>query len=128
MAMLPPTWQRFSMVSAPIAAIVELTFYRVNKWFVKKREISRQRLASNHTYSPFIERKIEAKKRKVRYHNVEPFDITNGKYEVTAGNGEGIERKGGSVTLLTFQTALVHVKRFGFSTIHIHTCSCTFCL
>ena len=67
----------------PVAAIVELTFYRVNKWFVKKREIVRQRLASNYTYTPYIERKIEANRCKARYHNVEPYDITNGKYEDT---------------------------------------------
>ena len=40
------------------AAIVELTFYRVNKWFVKKTEITRQKLDSNNTYTPYIERKI----------------------------------------------------------------------
>ena len=40
--------------SLPVAAIVELTFYCVNKWLMKKREIARQRVASNHTHTPYI--------------------------------------------------------------------------
>lgn len=72
----------------PVASIVELTFCRVNKRFVKKTEIARRQPASNHTYTPYIERKIEVNKRKARYHNVEPFDISNGKYEVTTGKSK----------------------------------------
>ena len=93
----------------PVAADVELTIYRVNKWFVKKREIARQRLASNHMYTSYIERKIEANRLKARYHSVEPFDTTNGKYEVKTGKGERIECKGRKRYIVNFSN---------------HTCTC----
>ena len=71
-----------------VAAIVELTFYHVKKWFVKKRKIAIQRLAANQTYTTYIERKIETNRHKARYESVEPFDISNGYYEATTEKGE----------------------------------------
>ena len=105
-----------------VTTIVELTFYRVNKWFVKKREIARERLASNHPYTVYVERKTEANRRKARYHSVEPFDITNGKYEVTTGKGERIEPKGGKCYTVNFSNRTYTCKKIRFSTILVHTC------
>ena len=46
--------------SLPITALVQLTFFRLNSYFVVRREQGANRLASNEEYTPYVDAKIKA--------------------------------------------------------------------
>ena len=46
--------------SLPITALVQLTFFRLNSYFVVRREQCANRLASNEEYTPYVDAKIKA--------------------------------------------------------------------
>ena len=46
--------------SLPVTALVQLTFFRLNRYFVVRKEQSYNRLASNEQYAPYVDAKIKA--------------------------------------------------------------------
>ena len=46
--------------SLPVTALVQLTFFRLNSYFVTRREQGYNRLASNEQYTPYVDAKIKA--------------------------------------------------------------------
>ena len=56
--------------SLPVTALVQLTFFRLNSYFVVRRKQSANRLASNDEYTPYVDAKIKAKAVKVGSHEI----------------------------------------------------------
>ena len=46
--------------SFPITALVQLTFFRLNRYFVARREQGYSRLTSDKQYTPYVDAKIKA--------------------------------------------------------------------
>ena len=44
----------------PITALVQLTFFRLNSYFVAKREQGTNRLTSDEQYTPYVDAQIKA--------------------------------------------------------------------
>ena len=60
--------------SLPITALVQLTFFRLNSYFVVKMEQGANRLASNEEYTPYVDAKIKANVVKVGSHEIILYD------------------------------------------------------
>ena len=45
----------------PITALVQLTFFRLNSYFVARREQGANRLASDEQYTPYVDAQIKAR-------------------------------------------------------------------
>ena len=45
----------------PITALVQLTFFRLNSYFVARRENCANRLASDEQYTPYVDAHIKAR-------------------------------------------------------------------
>ena len=46
--------------SLPVTTLVQLTFFRLNSYFVARREQGYNILASNEQYTPYVDAKIKA--------------------------------------------------------------------
>ncbi|XP_034689192.1 uncharacterized protein LOC117917075 [Vitis riparia] len=68
--------------SFPITAFVQLTFYRVNSYFVVRREHGVSRLASGEQYTPYVDAKINANVVKAGSHEVVLYDHFQGLFHV----------------------------------------------
>ncbi|KAL6328847.1 hypothetical protein AAG906_003864 [Vitis piasezkii] len=73
--------------SFPITAFVQLTFYRVNSYFVVRREHGASRLASGKQYTPYVDAKINANVVKAGSHEVVLYDHFQGLFHVKASRG-----------------------------------------
>ena len=68
----------------PITDLVQLTFYRVNNYFIVKREHGEIRLASGEEFTPYMDVKIKAKVVKAGSHEVLLYDHVQGLFHVKA--------------------------------------------
>ncbi|RVW24835.1 hypothetical protein CK203_105100 [Vitis vinifera] len=64
--------------SLAVTALVQLTFFRLNSYFVVSREQSANRLASNEEYTPYIDAKIKANVVKAGSHEIFLYDHIQG--------------------------------------------------
>ncbi|RVW53212.1 Serine/threonine-protein phosphatase 7 long form-like [Vitis vinifera] len=90
--------------SFPITAFVQLTFYRLNSYFVVRREHDASRLASSEQYTPYVDAKINANVVKAGSHEVVLYDHFQGLFHVKASRGSKKTSSGGRthrVNLLT---------------------------
>ena len=46
--------------SLPVTTLIQLTFFRLNNYFLVRREQCVNRLASNEEYTPYVDAKIKA--------------------------------------------------------------------
>ncbi|KAL6332220.1 hypothetical protein AAG906_001935 [Vitis piasezkii] len=81
--------------SFPITAFVQLTFYRVNSYFVVRREHGASRLASGEQYTPYVDAKINANVVKAGSHEVVLYDHFQGLFHVKASRGSKKTSSGG---------------------------------
>ena len=73
--------------SLPIVALVQLTFFRLNSYFVVRREQSANRLASNEEYTPYVDAKIKANVVKAGSHEIVLYDHIQGQFHVKTNRG-----------------------------------------
>ena len=64
--------------SLPITTLVQLTFFRLNSYFVVRREQCANRLASNEEYTPYADAKIKANVVKAGSHEIVLYDHIQG--------------------------------------------------
>ena len=79
----------------PIKALVEITFFRVNSYFVTRRGWSGRRLEEGHELSEKAEKTIAENMTKAAYHVVQPYDYERGLFQVETGCGNRAAGKGG---------------------------------
>ncbi|XP_057249334.1 uncharacterized protein LOC130590794 [Beta vulgaris subsp. vulgaris] len=82
----------------PITALVKLTFFRANTYFVERHRLSKKRLLDGHAYSVKITKDLDANTEKAMHHKVDMFHHEQGIYQVTIGRGSRSDRKGGHST------------------------------
>ena len=73
------------MRKLPVTAIVMETFYKLNSYFVKKREIVANMEMNNRIWADKVMEKMEHRTNKAHTHLVTPFNVENGVYEVITG-------------------------------------------
>ncbi|RVW71982.1 Serine/threonine-protein phosphatase 7 long form-like [Vitis vinifera] len=73
--------------SLPITALVQLTFFRLNSYFVVRREQGANRLASNEEYTPYVDAKIKANVVKAGSHEIVLYDHIRGQFHVKTNKG-----------------------------------------
>ncbi|XP_074321488.1 uncharacterized protein LOC141658418 [Silene latifolia] len=71
----------------PVTALIKCVFFRVNAYFVERREFARKRLMKGLHYSPKITTLLEENCQKGAYHKVVAFDHVGGVYQVTTRRG-----------------------------------------
>ncbi|RVW66259.1 hypothetical protein CK203_066390 [Vitis vinifera] len=64
--------------SLPVTTLVQLTFFRLNSYFVVRRKQCANRLASNEEYTPYVDAKIKANVVKARSHEIVLYDHIQG--------------------------------------------------
>ncbi|CAH9110476.1 unnamed protein product [Cuscuta europaea] len=104
----------------PITALVELSFYCVNAYFVERRETSKRRLAEGHRYCQQVTELIERNTEKATHHKVTTFDIGRGLYQVETGRGGRTVGKGG-----TKQTVNLHFRHCTCQKLNIYKIPCS---
>ncbi|XP_021724760.1 uncharacterized protein LOC110692084 [Chenopodium quinoa] len=87
----------------PIMSLVELTFYRVNKYFTLRRESSETRYELGLPYPPKVIAILEKNTATARYHRVEAYNRRLHIYQVTTEKGERFGCKGGHKHTVNFQ-------------------------
>ncbi|RVW49051.1 Serine/threonine-protein phosphatase 7 long form-like [Vitis vinifera] len=73
----------------PITALVQLTFYWVNSYFIVRREHGTSRLASGEEFTPHIDAKIKAKVVKAGSHEVVLYDHVERRFHVKTRHSVG---------------------------------------
>ena len=86
----------------PIMSLVELTFYRVNKYFTMRRDSSLVRRDDGYAYSPKVTSILENNNVKAKYHKVTVYNRQLGIYQVKTHRGERIGLKGGHKHTVNF--------------------------
>ncbi|XP_021840717.1 uncharacterized protein [Spinacia oleracea] len=71
----------------PITALVRMTFYRVNSYFVTRRGWGKRRIEEGHDFIEKATTTIEMNMAKSGAHEVQAFDHEMGLFEVTTGRG-----------------------------------------
>ncbi|XP_074314902.1 uncharacterized protein LOC141651076 [Silene latifolia] len=79
----------------PITALVKVTFFRVNSYFVQRREFAKARIMEGLKFSPVVTKYVENNFEKAAHHKVEPFNSETGVYQVKTGRGQRTAGKGG---------------------------------
>ena len=69
----------------PVTAIVMETFYKLNSYFVSKRETAVGMERNNKEWTDMVMEKMEKRNNKARVHQVIPFNVEDGIYEVKTG-------------------------------------------
>ncbi|XP_056695147.1 uncharacterized protein [Spinacia oleracea] len=65
----------------PITALVKLTFYRVNSYFVERRRLSKKRLLDGHAYTIKVTKDLDTNTEKAMHHKVDIFHHEHGIYQ-----------------------------------------------
>ena len=79
----------------PITALVQLTFFRLNSYFVVRKEHCANRLASNEEYTPCADAKIKANVVKAGSHEIVLYDHIQGQFHVKTNRGTKSRSTGG---------------------------------
>ena len=66
----------------PITALVPLTFFRLNSYFVAKREQCANRLASDEQYTPYVDAQIKIRVVKAGSLEIVLYDHIQGRFHV----------------------------------------------
>ena len=68
--------------SLSVTALVQLTFFRLNSYFVARREQSSNKLASDEQYTPYVDAKIKAHVVKTGSFEIILYDHNQGRFHV----------------------------------------------
>ncbi|RVW89682.1 hypothetical protein CK203_036407 [Vitis vinifera] len=83
--------------SLPATALVQLTFFRLNSYFVVRREQGANRLTSNEEYTPYVDAKIKANVVKAGSHEIVLYDHIQGQFHVKTNRGTKSSSTGGQI-------------------------------
>ena len=64
--------------SLPVTTLVQLIFFRLNSYFVVRKEQGANQLASNEGYTPYVDAKIKANVVKAGSHEIVLYDHIQG--------------------------------------------------
>ena len=64
--------------SLPVTALVQLTFFRLNSYFVARREVGANRLASTEQFTPFVDAQIQGRVVKAGSMEIVLYDHVKG--------------------------------------------------
>ena len=73
--------------SLPVTALVQLTFFRLNRYFVVRREQGYNILASDEQYTPYVDAKIKAHVVKAGSFEIVLYDHNQGRFHVKSKRG-----------------------------------------
>ena len=68
--------------SLPVTALVQLTFFRLNSYFVARRELSANRLASVEQFTPYVDAQIQGRVVKTGSMEIVLYDHIKGLFHV----------------------------------------------
>ncbi|XP_074266184.1 uncharacterized protein LOC141588651 [Silene latifolia] len=86
----------------PITALVKLSFYRVNAYFVERRGWARKRQQEGHSYAERITKILDRNIEKSVHHKVTIFHHEDGVYQVRTGKGDRGQGKGSHTQTVNF--------------------------
>ena len=105
----------------PITALVQLTFFRLNSYFVARREQGYNRLAPYVQYTPYVNAKIKAHVVKASSFEIALYNHNQGRFHVKSKRGR-THRLNLHDHKCTYGKTLI----YGFSCCHI-IAACQFC-
>ena len=73
--------------SLPFTALVQLTFFRLNSYFVTRREQGANRLASDEQFTPYIDVQIQGRVVKAGLMEIVLYDHIQGQFHVKSRSG-----------------------------------------
>ena len=73
--------------SLPFTALVQLTFFRLNSYFVARREQAANRLSSNEQFTPYVDAQIQGRVFKVGSMDIVLYDHIQGRFHVKSRSG-----------------------------------------
>ena len=73
--------------SLPVTALVQLTFFRLNSYFIVRREQGYNRLTSYQQYTPYVDAKIKAHVAKVRSFEIVLYNHNQRQFHVKSKRG-----------------------------------------
>ena len=73
--------------SLPKTALVQLTFFRLNRYFVARKEQGYNRLTSDEQYTPYVDAKIKAHVVKIGSFKIVFYDYNQGQFHVKSKRG-----------------------------------------
>ena len=73
--------------SLPVTTLVQLTFFRLNRYFVARMEQGYNRLTSNEKYTPYVDVKIKALVVKAGSFEIVLYDHNQGQFHVKSMRG-----------------------------------------
>ena len=73
--------------SLPVTALVQLTFFCLNSYFVARRELSANRLASTEQFTPYVDAQIQGHVVKAGSMEIVLYDHVKGLFHVKSRSG-----------------------------------------
>ena len=73
--------------SLPVTALIQLTFIRLNGYFVARRELGANRLASAEQFTPYVDAQIQVRVVKAGSMEIVLYDHVQGLFHVKSGRG-----------------------------------------
>ena len=73
--------------SLPITALVQLTFFHLNSYFVARIEQGANRLALDEQYTPYVDAQIKARVVKAGSMEIVLYDHVQGRFHVKSRSG-----------------------------------------
>ena len=73
--------------SLPFTALVQLTFFRLNSYFVARRELGANRLASDAQFTPYVDAQIQGRVVQASSMEIVLYDHIQGRYHVKSRSG-----------------------------------------
>ena len=73
--------------SLPITALVQLTFFQINSYFVARRKQGANILASDEQYTPYVDAKIKARAVKAGSFEIVLYNYNHGRFHVKSRSG-----------------------------------------
>ena len=71
----------------PFTALVQLTFFRLNSYFVARRELGANRLASDELFTPYVDAHIQGRVVKAGSMEIFLYDHIQGRFHVKSRSG-----------------------------------------
>ena len=73
--------------SLPLTTLVQLTFFRLNSYFVARRELGANRLASDEQFTPYVDAQIQGRVVKAGSMEIVLYDHVQGRFHVKSRSG-----------------------------------------
>ena len=73
--------------SLPLTALVQLTFFHLNSYFVSRRELGANRLASDDQLTPYVDAQIQGLVVKAGSMEIVLYDHVHGQFHVKSRKG-----------------------------------------